>query len=460
MPDAEITWELLRANSEAVPYPFATSDNRMKAFATTREVRRQVVEHAAGTRPILHEKLLPLIADFLAYKRQFGSAVERKFYAGLTTISLIDKLLKRRPLVFMNSYDAYVLRTPGRQGSGGFEKIGTARQTPPLLLADYNSYDEMQIAALLGVSTPTHFINDGNRQNAARPGPPGSFEPRGIYTGLVGARFEKPNLMEWRHMIVTRRQNTRLNGYGPQASHHQKQAKLLELWARFYEQGNGSASYFTEYDEAAQDTSGRFLPLHHGSYFNSEVYRRRMRMSVEPYLIDANARAAEAGRAAYVIAIGLGLGVWRVSPAQGPLLVGVFADVIAENRLSHIADIDFSWFPADCTSCGGAGDGDVLQANGNQIRIHFTQRNPAARLAGPDAEKLLVACYAWDGNAYPGNEYWQGMLSASGDPAAACCSNIVELQNPDVNPNVCGQNAHVARPGAVSLVRLQESSRL
>jgi hypothetical protein len=44
-----------------------------------------------------------------------------------------------------------------------------------------------------------------------------------------------------------------------------------------------------------------------------------------------------------------------------------------------------------------------------------------------------VASYAWDGNAFPGNEYWKGFLSSSGDPAAACCSMIGELQNAWIN---------------------------
>ncbi|MDA9573578.1 DUF4804 domain-containing protein, partial [Rickettsiales bacterium] len=45
----------------------------------------------------------------------------------------------------------------------------------------------------------------------------------------------------------------------------------------------------------------------------------------------------------------------------------------------------------------------------------------------------LCVNFAWDGGSYVGNEYWENKLSASGDPAAACCSSIVISMNPEYN---------------------------
>ena len=63
---------------------------------------------------------------------------------------------------------------------------------------------------------------------------------------------------------------------------------------------------------------------------------------------------------------------------------------------------------------------------------------PASPL--PPGKWALATCYAWDSNSYPGNEYWNGELDASGDPAAACCSTIAELQNIDINPSLLDQD--------------------
>ena len=70
--------------------------------------------------------------------------------------------------------------------------------------------------------------------------------------------------------------------------------------------------------------------------------------------------------------------------------------------------------------------------------------------------------FVWDGTSCMGNEYWEGMLSASEDPAAACCLLIPEVKNtslqvmttchfphllnPAINPKLRGITTIVASP--------------
>jgi hypothetical protein len=165
-----------------------------------------------------------------------------------------------------------------------------------------------------------------------------------------------------------------------------------------------------------------------------------MLLVIEPFLLDANQRALQLHKRAYCHVVGLGLGVWMLDDTQGSIIVAAFKDVIQRRDLSSISDIDFSYFPPESQTQDGFSDGQkITTLSRTQIVIHFSSRDPASPLN--DNTKLLVAMYAWDSNAYPGNEYWLDSLTGSGDPAAACCSTIAELQNPEINPQVSGDNA-------------------
>lgn len=415
---------------------FPTQANRIYTIAGSDNSKKTEIEkQASNSYPIIQKKVQSLINEFLSYKKQYGSKIEKNLYANMSEQSFIDRLLIKRPLMFMTESDMYLLRN-GKQGQGGFEKIGTPNEKSPLVLRDYISYDEMQIAALIGVLVPTYFINNGNRFNKAIPQKAGTFQEKGIYVGLVGARFEKEGLMEWQHMIITPEQNTKENGYGPQADSASEKTKWLKMWASFYE------TEFVTFQEAntafinKKDKAGRFIRIEQNMYLDSLIYKKRMQMVIEPFLIAANKCGVDQGVKVYVHAVGLGLGVWQKSPIQAKLMLEVYAEILRKQNLSQIADLDFSWFPSEYQSCGGVTNLEIFKTDNNEIKIHFSKRNPADRLQGDSEQQLLVAMYAWDGNAYPGNEYWAGSLSASGDPAAACCSTIPELQNPLINPNV------------------------
>jgi hypothetical protein len=416
---------------------FPVQTNRIATIAGNDTVKQETIAmQAAGVRVIMHANVRRLIQNFLNFKKASGTAVEKKVYAAMDETAFINRLLVNRPLAFLNRGDDYKLRkdTVSSEslisGTGGFEMIGTNQQKEPLVLANYLSYDEMQISALLGVSTPTYFINDGDRRNQAVLGVDGSYEKTGIYTGLVGARFERPELMEYQHMLVTRDQNVASKGYGNESP------CLLRMWEKFYgekfvtfDKAEGNTDRFAAITREEDVSPSRFVTqirTEKIGYLDTLIYKKRMRMVLEPFLLDANERGQEAGKKVYCYMVGLGTGVWAVDRERQEFEIGlVCKQILDENQLPNISDIHFGWF--------GDSIKRALNKKEGHVNIHFSKRNPAAKLTGADAGKLLVAMYAWDGNAYPGNEYWDTMLAASGDPAAACCSTIAELQNPLIN---------------------------
>lgn len=438
---ASLSFDSLQERSKAfnAKFEFPTENNLMVNVAKTKEIEAEVLEHAKNTRPVLPWKIRNFIPKFLAHKKLHGSVVEKALYEKMTVEQFIDRLISKRPLQFMGSADSHLL-LDGTKGHLEFDAIGSENEgkTGELRLENYQSYDEMRLAAFIQMFVPTHFINKGGRSNKGALGDVDTFESKGVYVGMVGARFERPSLMEYSHLLVTQEQNTTENGYGASADPKSPKTAQLRLWAELYGSRVGDVYAFPTYEEAKalQEKDDRYIDTADG-LLDKVLYKERISIMIESFLLEANDRAAKQGKKGYLHIVGLGLGVWQVSKEQNKLMLEVYAELLKKHKLTHISDLNFSWFGKE-SKCGEVEDQGNFDSNGHKIKIHFSKRDPAEKLVGDDEGKLLIAQYAWDSNAFPGNEYWSGsgMFEASGDPAAACCSMIPELQNPLVNPFV------------------------
>lgn len=138
-------------------------------------------------------------------------------------------------------------------------------------------------------------------------------------------------------------------------------------------------------------------------------------------------------------------------------------------------EVCFTFPRPEVKFCEGVKDGgEIKSAKGAATKIYFSKRDPADPLPAEhqgtgelylsihnSSDKLLVAQYAWDGNAWPGNEFWwpgRAQWDASGDPAAACCSTIGELQNPYINPTMLKNIQVLKGPAPASQERSESTS--
>ena len=164
------------------------------------------------------------------------------------------------------------------------------------------------------------------------------FENSGIIVGLVGPRMNKDHVMESQELRVTEEQNTKENGYGEKANNN----SILKLFANFYGieylpkftsikkyyemNGDGDETTFMglvlkligrnpkvkNYEDYKEITGKINTP----QYLHIPGYNQRNRITFETLLAEANHRATQLKKKAYVHVVGFALGVWRIYNGQ------------------------------------------------------------------------------------------------------------------------------------------------
>lgn len=324
--------------------------------------------------PIIHEYSLYLCARFLKFKRTHGSDVEKKLYKDKSVTDLIDRLLTKRAAAFINPSDSYLL-LDGTEGYGNWDTIGTLREKEPLVIKKCLSYDEIKLSALLSVSSYSYFINDGNRHNnAVIDSNRSKIQGEGIIIGLIGTRLELENVMEYQELVVSRKQNV-----PPKYGDNNEVPTIHNIFAEFYEE-----PCFI-YNENTLKNDERFVPINTIGYFDNTAYAKRLALSFDTLLLEANDRARNKNTTAYIHIVGLGLGVWKLSNHQEKIFVNTFGERLTflGSVLGAVSDVHFAYF-SQTRDCLGHIDGDLFPINSHPnagIKIHISRREPFSRLA-------------------------------------------------------------------------------
>nr|XP_036215397.1 uncharacterized protein LOC106618609 isoform X2 [Bactrocera oleae] len=418
---------------QSLRFPIKFGRDTCRVMSQPKERYDEITKQIASAYPLIHERVVGLYLAFLEHKCKYD---------------LVQRLLEKRCVAFVGPLDDYLL-LKGRKTLANFFDVGTVDEKAPLLLKDVLSYDEIKLSAFLSVSSHTEFLNNGRRFNAGIIEEDKSkIEIEGVIIGIIGGRFEAEDVMEWQDIMITPMQNTKARGYGYKTKSAMKtknpKVDYRQLWIRFYEEQD------LLYAKVENINSPRFFKDKITRYiFDNLMMKKRYAITFDTLLLESNARGKAIEKQVYLHVVGIGLGAWRAVQHQDKIFLKTFKERMHALLLclTHISVVHFSNFRPSAAK-DFITDGDkIVSANhpSGGIQTFVQDRYPAEKLPPAYEKMLIVESYAWDGNALPGNEFWKGALTSSGDPAAACSTLIAELHNPHINSKmVNGENLHVA----------------
>ena len=256
------------------------------------------------------------------------------------------------------------------------------------------------------------MLNDGNRYNRGIiEKDVNRIEREGVVVGVMGARFEKPLVMEYQDIVIDSKQNIKELGYRKEnnlsldLADNNNLKRLIEyrrLWQTFYDTED------VLYEQLKIDNE-RFYQLNNDLVFDTVMMKKRYAVTFDTLLMESQKKAELANKQAYLHVVGIGLGVWKIAEPQTKIFLECFSQRLnfLLPKLNNIGAIHFSWFHMD--------EWHDLKNNGfiqspshprGGIHTFLANRNPADKLKREFENMLLIISYAWDGNALPGNEFW------------------------------------------------------
>ncbi|XP_058978236.1 uncharacterized protein LOC101898761 [Musca domestica] len=399
-------------------FPLEFGSNNCRVMSQPKDRYQNIKKQIASAYPLIHERMLPLYLDFLEYKCQYGHPKEKVLYKNMFLEAFVQRLLTKRCVLFADPEDAYMLLN-GRSGYGDdYDLIGTDEEQEPLVLSTCLSYDEVKLSAFLSVSSHSELINSGTRENmAVIEKDLSKIEREGVVIGLIGARFQRPFVMDCQDILINSEQNVEESGYGPRSSSFYLLAKrhcaeenrpeiiaaieYRKIWEAFYE----DPSYLHRNVKKDNHRFGDVLSFDPTDIFDNVVMKKRFTIPFDALLLEAQSRAAHLNKQAYVHIVGIGLGVWRAAVKQTDIFLETFHQRVQQllPRLNNIGVLHFSWFGVD--QCGDLKHNGFITSSTHPrggIKTFLSNRNPADKLHAPDfSDMLLVIFYAWDANALP-----------------------------------------------------------
>lgn len=327
---------------------------------------------------------------------------------------------------------------------------------------------------MIYISGYTICINDGNRHNNGTVDE-SNVEREAVVIGLIGPRFLRRGKMDYEDIIITKNDDSKKSCFDNIFNYEDEQTQLAKqsteglqhIWAKFYQSPSLDINdilsrNITISNSNSNNYTNRFKYVpgsNNTEVFDNQAYYRRISILAETVFIEAEFRAMERGKNAFINVIGCGLGTWMLSPHQSDIYILTFLErtrtFLNRNVLNHVTDVNFAFIqPTDSV---GAVFRNVFDENNQApnifleseshpnggINVQMENRYPTSKLTGRQEGKLLVVVYPGDSNALPGNEFWHGSLNTSGGAAAACSTQISELHNAHINPAVSGYNVRV-----------------